>query len=152
MRRVSQRGKELPVGDIGIFWVYRGRLLPLPTPVHEGEQRAGKRDSPLAHSQEWQRVVRRYRAELPALTVLEYDEVPRGRIVFDEMQSRFIVYMDDMLFTDVDPKKGPRQDVRDALASAFSLHDQQVIFRTDPHYDTRLWGQTVSDDDDPEAP
>jgi hypothetical protein len=60
--------------------------------------------------------------------------------------------MDAVLFTDSDPDKGALQAIRDALTSTFSLLDQRVIFRSDPHYDTRYWTEPPADADGTETP
>jgi hypothetical protein len=135
------------MASVGIFWFHKGTLLPVVTPLAEAEQRGSKRDSPLAHVREWPRVVRRYQAEHPILTVCEYEEIPRGRIILDTADGVFTVYMDPILFRDGERQQGPRPEVRAALVAAFGLADEQVAFRTDPHYDTAFWTAPKDEDD-----
>ena len=137
------------MASVGIFWFYRGILMRVITPVAEAEQRGSKRDSPLAHVDEWPRVVRRHRAEYPQLELFEYDEIPRGRVIFDTVTRVFTVYMDPTLFRDGEPRLGPRPEVRAALLAAFALDGERVAFSTDPHYDTALWRDPEGEDADP---
>ena len=107
-----------------------------PIPLDQAEARGAKRDSPEAHIAVWPSMVARYKAEWPILSILEYDEVPRGRVIFDTATQTFIVYMDATLFAE------PRLSlnvVREALSAAFQLHGQRVCFATDPHYCVDFW-------------
>ena len=55
----------------------------------------------------------------------EYDEWPRGRIVYEKPARRFVLYADRRL---------QRPEVIDVLRSAFGLDNSEVIVRSDPHY------------------
>jgi len=55
----------------------------------------------------------------------EYDAHPRGRVVFDQSVSAFVIYADARLHN-------PAQIA--CLRQRFSLADQPVIVRTDAHY------------------
>lgn len=135
------------MASVGIFWFHKETLLPVVTPMAPAEQRGSKRDSPLAHVTEWPRVARRHRAEHPMLEVCEYEEIPRGRIIFDTATGIFTVYMDRALFRDGSPGRGPRPKVRAALVQAFGLDGEGVAFRTDPHYDTAFWSAPEDEND-----
>lgn len=97
-------------------------------------------------------MVTQHKAACPGLTVLEYDEVPRGRIVYDLRTEHFIVYMDEALFTDAGPRQAARRDMREGLLSAFPLTGRRARFSTDPHYDTRHRAEPPEQEDDLEAP
>ena len=134
-------------GTIGIFWFYKDRLMALQTPVSEGERRGVKVDSPLAHSEEWPRVVREHKAANRILTILEYDEVPRGRVLYDMRARCFDIYLDRALLDSTRREFGPQPEVRDALLAAFCLQEERVVLRTDPHYDTCMWTDPSEEDD-----
>jgi hypothetical protein len=137
------------MASVGIFWFDKDTLLPVVTPLAAAEQRGTKRDSPCMHVAEWPRVVRRYQAEHPLLTVCEYEEIPRGRIILDTVTGVFTVYMDAILFRDGRSRRGPRPAVRAALVAAFGLEGERVVFHTDPHYDTTAWRETEPEDEEP---
>jgi hypothetical protein len=55
----------------------------------------------------------------------EYDQWPRGRIVYETPMRQFILYADRRL---------QKPDVIDALKTAFGLSEAEVIVRSDSHY------------------
>lgn len=132
-------GSSVNQGQVGLFWFYKHRLMASPIPLDQAEARGAKRDSPEAHIAVWPRMVARYKAEWPILSILDYDEVPRGRVIFDTATQTFIIYMDATLFADAAPERKPRVAVRDALSAAFQLHGQRICFATDSHYCIDIW-------------
>lgn len=78
----------------------------------------------------WQRLGPRSLAQrgLPATIAWhEYEELPRGRVVFSIPKTRFTVYADRQLFE-------PAMQAR--IAAAFRLSAGCTDWRTDPHYRT----------------
>jgi len=144
--------KTAPIGPspgrVGIFWFHKGRLIARPIPLEQAETRSTRRDSPDAHVRVWPRLVARHAAEFPILSILEYDEVPRGRVIFDTATQTFFIYMDVTLFDHADPTKGPSTPVWGALRNAFELTGRQIRFATDPHYRTGLWDDNEDEDSD----
>lgn len=132
-------GNSVNPGRVGLFWFYKHRLMASPIPLDCAESRGAKRDSAEAHIDVWPRMVARHKAEWPILSILEYDEVPRGRVIFDTATQTFIIYMDVTLFADAALEHKPRVAVWDALRAAFQLHGQRVCFATDPHYCVDIW-------------
>jgi hypothetical protein len=55
----------------------------------------------------------------------EYDEWPRGRIVYETMSQRFVIFADRRL-------QAP--DTIDAIKTAFGLGEATVIVKSDLHY------------------
>ncbi len=122
-----------------------------PIPLEQAERRGTKRDSPEAHVRVWPRLVARHAAEFPILSILEYDEVPRGRVIFDTATETFVIYMDVTLFADAELTRGPIVPVREALRAAFQLNGQRVRFATDPHYRVDFPGANDDEDMDSDA-
>jgi hypothetical protein len=58
---------------------------------------------------------------------LEYEQIPRGRVVFLDSEDRFCIYMD---------KKLHHQRIKQLLVKSFSLPKGRTAFLTDPHYTT----------------
>ena len=121
-------------GKLGIFWVFKGQLLSRTVPIIKAERRAGRLDSPLAHVSAWSGLVAEHRQTHPLLSVLEYDEVPRGRVIFDIPTRTFVVYMDASLFRTTGSRTSPDPTVAEALRGTFDLQGRTVRFATDPHY------------------
>ena len=110
--------------SVGIFWIHDGRLLP---PSAAGtselartcEDVQGFRDSRYAHVTAWPEV----RKHDPGLLHVEYEQVPRGRVI---MSSRtFRVFLP--------PKMVNNQTVRRLIMRAFNLPDG-AEFIGDEHY------------------
>jgi len=108
---------------VGIFWVYRGRLLTAAVPVADGLSYGDAIHSQVDHVKFWPELQRR----IMALRDLEYEQVPRGRVVFQGLEKRFCVYMD---------RKLHRQHIKRLLVNEFSLPRGKTDFLTDPHYTT----------------
>ena len=78
--------------------------------------------------QEWQALGARRLASMgyPVCIVsTEYDEWPRGRIVYETPARRFVIYADRRL---------QGSDTIDAIKVAFGLGDATVIVKSDLHY------------------
>jgi hypothetical protein len=108
---------------VGIFWIYRGRLLMTAVPVADGLTYGDAIHSRIDHVKFWPLLQRR----IKALRDLEYEQVPRGRVVFQGAQNRFSVYMDTKLHS---------QHTKRLLLKEFSLPRGRTDFLTDPHYTT----------------
>ena len=108
---------------VGIFWIYNGRLLKAAVAVADGLPYGDAVHSQFDHVEFWPELQRR----IPALRDLEYEQVPRGRVVFQGTENRFCVYMD---------KKLHRQHIKRVILNEFSLPRSRTDFLTDPHYTT----------------
>ena len=55
-----------------------------------------------------------------------YEEIPRGRIMFDYKSNKFLAYVcEDFVHEPL---------IRNALKDAFCLHHQKITWATDEHY------------------
>ncbi len=84
------------------------------------------------HYEVWQRW-QRARAPISSLASVvrghEYEEWPRGRVVFDRKADRFFLYAD---------RRIQRAGLLPELVASFRLPADRVIVRTDPHYRSPL--------------
>lgn len=108
---------------IGIFWNFNGKLLKSKTALEDGVDYAGVIHSEIDHIDHWPVLQRRHRE----LGLLEYQEVPRGRVMFVKRTRKFRVLMDKVLHT-------PRN--KQMLLEVFNLPKTKTVFGTDPHYTT----------------
>lgn len=115
--------KHVPQPLVGIFWVYRGRLLKAAVAVADGLRYGNAVHSPVDHVTFWPELQR----QVKTLRDLEYEHVPRGRVVFQSSEDRFCVYMD---------KKLHNRQVKERLLAEFRLPRRRTGFLTDPHYTT----------------
>lgn len=120
----SPSTKDVPEeGKVGIFWWHRSRLLAVAVPLADADETKWIIDSPVNHVHYWPWLQRLH----PGLRHLEYEEVPRGRVVFSKETKMFCVYMDAKLH---------RARIKTALRRTFGLTGRRVRFATDPHYTT----------------
>lgn len=110
-------------GKIGIFWVFHGRLLAAASELADGEAYGDAIDARIDHVHHWPH----FQEQHPALRRLEYQHVPRGRIVFKRSSGRFLVYMDKSLH---------QAKIKRAILCEFQLPASKTGFLTDPHYTT----------------
>ena len=109
---------------VGIFWVYQDQLIAAAVPLHAGIDDGDFINGPLDHLPYWETVRRR----VPALRTVEYDAVPRGRVLFKHGEGRCVVYMDKVLH---------REEVKTWIMTYFEL-PAATPFVPDLHYTTTL--------------
>ena len=81
-------------------------------------------DSPVQHVTEWeQRHV--YLPRFRELIGSEYQEFPRGRVVYSKALNKAIVYMDKSLFS---------KSNKDKIKANFRLTECRIAWKADPHY------------------
>ena len=110
------------MSNVGIFWIYQGQPIVAAVPLHEGMDDGDFINGPYDHLPYWE-VVRR---TVPALRMLEYDRVPRGRVLYKKAEGRYYVYMDTVLH---------RDEVTAMIRDSFEL-PVGTVFQTDIHYTT----------------
>jgi hypothetical protein len=116
---------------VGIFWRVNGVLVIDRSTLDEAEPYGGCFGHAAGHYERWQewqalgaaRLAARGYPELIAST--EYDQWPRGRIVYETLARRFVLYADRSL---------QKLGIIDALRAAFGLNNADVIVRSDAHY------------------
>jgi hypothetical protein len=127
-----------PAGPrVGIFWCVLDtsgvrHLLADHCALHAAEPYGDCLTFGPGHYEVWQRW-QRARAPITPLTPLirshEYEEWPRGRVVFDRKADRFFLYAD---------RRIQNADLLPALRALFCLPAHRVIVRADAHYRSPL--------------
>jgi hypothetical protein len=124
---------------VGIFWVVGDALVAAGCSIAEGEQAGDWIDYPGGHADYWERWQEAGAAWLTqhglpaAILSSEYDEHPRGRIVFDRRGGCFLLYADRRLQT-------PATITR--IRQAFGLGEQTTRVLSDPHYRQGEWSSS----------
>jgi hypothetical protein len=108
---------------LGIFWSFKGRLLRAQTRLEDGIDAPDAINAKDDHVTFWPVLQRGH----PDLRNLEYEDVPRGRVVFMKKPKKFLVYMD---------KKLHKPTVKKLIMAEFHLPETTTVFRTDSHYTT----------------
>jgi hypothetical protein len=108
---------------VGIFWFYKRTLLTASAPLDKGVETSDSVNGPFDHIDFWPILQRQH----PKLRQLEYEDVPRGRVLFLKATRTFDIYMDKRLHTPTFKRQ---------LLAAFDLPKSRTRYRTDPHYTT----------------
>ena len=112
---------------VGIFWFYSAQMIYKSVLVETLKPDSlGLIDSPYLHITEWE-LNQIYLPKFPELCGTEYQELPRGRVIFDQNSQVFKVILDKDIFT-------KRKVV--IIQSCFGLNHSRVEYHADPHYKT----------------
>ncbi|MNE34630.1 hypothetical protein D3C80_1283600 [compost metagenome] len=109
---------------IGIFWHYQNQIIGIAHDFNLSDQDSlGLIDSAYVHI-DYREALRN---QITELRHIEYEEIPRGRVIYNSLSNKTIVYMDAKLFKKSIPKQ---------IAEFFELNFDDVIWQKDPHYKT----------------
>lgn len=112
---------------VGVFWIYKNQLFGKPSPLDNGVEGVPNLiDSPDNHADIWDTEQPGQKC-FPELIHREYQDIPRGRVLFDKRRKKSIVYMDRTLMTATNRRR---------IAELFELTLEDVIWRKDSHYTT----------------
>src|SRR5262245_61409439 len=103
---------------VGIFWWYQGAPIIASVPVVEGEMWGSFINGPYDHLPYW-RIVQ---AHYPGLRPFEYEDIPRGRVLYSMHDHRFHVYLDKVLC---------KTSIKRILINAFHLPRSHTDVQTD---------------------
>ncbi len=120
--------------SVGIFWRVAGSLIVDRSTLDEAEPYGDCITHARGHYecwQEWQALggtglaTKGYPTKIAST---EYDEWPRGRVVYEIPANRFVLYADRQL---------QRPDIVAALKTIFGIATADVVIKSDLHYRTR---------------
>ncbi|MGB8900757.1 MAG: hypothetical protein WCC90_16630 [Methylocella sp.] len=119
--------------SVGIFWRVNGVLVIDRSTLDEAEPYGEFITHAAGHYERWQEWQELGGARLVAkgypdrISSTEYDQWPRGRIVYETPMRRFVIYADRRL---------QKPDIIGALKTAFGLTESELIvtIRSDSHY------------------
>ncbi len=119
--RIAAPGDE--ESRVGIFWLLGdGSLLVDSTPLAEAEPYGECLTHPRSHIDQW--------AEFQRQGIfardIEYEEMPRGRVVYDTRQKRFAIYGDRCILR--------KKAIVRKVMLAMSLAESRTKTSSDPHY------------------
>jgi len=128
-----------PSPSIGIFWLIQSAgtavLFTQRSALEDAEAYGDCLTHPVGHYELWERLqavpIHSFKKRrLPiAIRSTEYEQFPRGRIVYEKPSDTFVIYADAKLQT---------PELISSLTRAFHLEAQaNVVVRSDSHYRTR---------------
>ena len=108
---------------MGIFWHYKKKLLTYSFPVNEVPEQSGFIDVGMGHYDLWSTFQKLDRD----LKDVEYEELPRGRILYDVANKIYKVYASStMILT---------EGFQDLVFHTFNLPKTATVFESDLHYE-----------------
>ena len=108
--------------EVGIFWVIDGKAVILGEPLSEAESWGEFKNYSQGHDREWSRFLQRNGI---VSRDSEYDDYPRGRVVYNTVTGSFNLFADKCILND-------KSMLKQVLAE---LHlPSQTKTESDPHY------------------
>ena len=112
---------------VGIFWIYKGEIFGAAMPLEGGVRTSlGIIDADIDHASFWE-TDGAHRTRFPDLIDYEYFDVPRGRVLFDSIGQRSMVYLDATI---------NQPATREMITGFFGLTAKSTRWHLDPHYVT----------------
>jgi hypothetical protein len=117
------------MSKIGVFWFFDGKVLGETTKLSDAQQSVpGLLDSDATHVAVWEKYGN-FTDSSPILAHYDYQDIPRGRALYQVRKQRFLVYLDKALMS---------KEIKSAIAEYFGFTPQQADWKRDLHYTTDL--------------
>jgi len=107
---------------LGIFWLYQNKIYLQSIAVDNVQPINGFIDSDFAHYKVWDEVSKQHKD----FYLYEYEDIPRGRVVYDIGNTQYIVYANQDIINSKKEKA--------LIIEAFELKNKKVVFKYDEHY------------------
>jgi len=106
---------------VALFFYYEGKVIQGSTPVIAAKEIQGWKNHDMSHYDFWDiyKIINRKFKDI------EYEEIPRGRVVYNVDDDKFILYIDKCL---------KKPDILSQLMGAFSLPMEKTKVEFDGHY------------------
>jgi len=115
------------MSKIGVFWFFDGQVFGETTEFTEAQQSVlGLLDSEATHAAVWEKHSH-FKSAKPILAHFEYQDIPRGRVLYQLSKRRFLVYLDKTLMN---------KKAKSAIAGYFGFTPQLADWKSDLHYTT----------------
>ena len=110
---------------IGIFWFYKNKIYEKSIDSNAVKAINNFKDSDYSHYLSWNEISLRNKD----FYLYEYEDIPRGRVVYDVENAQYIVYANnDIIISD---------KAKEVIAYSFKLKTKKVIFKYDEHYEIK---------------
>ena len=110
-----EEGKESNISSVGPFFYINKKLYTHSVPMSEFKKDERFYNDPISH--------------LDFFDTLnidgDYGNYPRGRVLYDSLKDKYIVYMDKSIMT---------EDIKHSVMLSYCLDERKTVFRRDAHY------------------
>lgn len=110
---------------IGIFWLYNNNIYLKSINIDSLKAIENFIDSNFAHYQVWDEISSQHKD----FYLYEYEDIPRGRVVYDIANMQYIVYANNKTISSHESKT--------LIINAFILQRDKVVFLYDEHYEIK---------------
>jgi len=110
------------IPQIGIFWIFEGKIYAKTKCLQDIKAVDNFKDIDDAHYKIWDEILLQQRK----LYLYEYEDIPRGRVVYSMDNAEYIVYSNEEIINS--------KEARNLIIGAFNLNREQVLFQYDAHY------------------
>jgi len=107
---------------VGVFWLFQGKVITDSTPISKAEPYGECLTHPRGHLEHWTEL--QQRGTVPA--GVEYEEPPRGRVVYFPASDRFVLYADRCILS--------KKAVLKRIMTALFLPAERTTTSSDLHY------------------
>ena len=114
--------KRSYLSKIGLFWIFENHIFYELQNIEDLSAINGFVDSDLSHFKIWEKVKKQH----PKFYLYEYEDIPRGRVVYEVLPSQSIVYCNENILKDDALKR--------LILETFNLSATCTLFREDEHY------------------
>ena len=121
--KFTDYGKEKKMGKIGVFWIVNSKVDGFKEPVENGEDYGDTIQPSFDHYTFWSKFITRY----PILKLKEYDEVPRGRVVYDKKKKRFMILSSEEVLKN--------KKLVESICLFYDLDKSNIETKQDEHYE-----------------
>jgi hypothetical protein len=111
-----------PEAHVGIFWLYNGKVIIDSTTLSDAEPYGDALTHSISHIDYWTAL--QERGDVPKY--VEYEEQPRGRVVYDKRKEHFFLWADWCIAS--------RIDVVGEIIEALNLPPDKTSTGLDAHY------------------
>lgn len=116
--------RRLHESKVGAFYIIGGKIASNDVPVRDGES-YGDFVNYSSHWDLWKAIQRVH----PELRKYDYADFPRGRIVYNKKENKYIMYLDPKL---------KKTEYINLIKSRYNLRAGSYHFGNDEHYSSRL--------------
>jgi hypothetical protein len=114
-QRVIEEGEEENISLVGPFFYINKKLYTHSVPLKDFKKNERFYNDPISHLEFFDTLC----------IEGDYGNYPRGRVIYDSLKDKYIVYMDKSIMT---------KDIKHSVMLAYCLDESKTVFRRDAHY------------------